>query len=70
MHPVEISGSATNTNGKPVSMSETQLRASALALTGDGADLLPSLADGSLIATVALLEDDGRDWRRVATRVA
>jgi alkylation response protein AidB-like acyl-CoA dehydrogenase len=41
---------------------------SALLLTGDGADLLPSLADGSLVATVALLEDDGRDWRPVATR--
>src|SRR5947208_4459864 len=41
---------------------------SALLLTGDGADLLPSLADGSLVATVALLEDDGRDWRRVAAR--
>jgi alkylation response protein AidB-like acyl-CoA dehydrogenase len=45
---------------------------SALVLTGDGADIagdmLASIADGSLVATVALLEDDGRDWRRVATR--
>jgi alkylation response protein AidB-like acyl-CoA dehydrogenase len=41
---------------------------SALVLTGDGAHMLASIADGSLVATVALLEDDGRDWRRVATR--
>jgi alkylation response protein AidB-like acyl-CoA dehydrogenase len=41
---------------------------SALIATGRGAELLPSIADGSLIATVALLEDDGRDWRRVACR--
>jgi alkylation response protein AidB-like acyl-CoA dehydrogenase len=39
----------------------------ALTATGEGADLLPSLADGSLIATVAFLEADGRDWRRVGT---
>ncbi|MCU1450805.1 MAG: acyl-CoA dehydrogenase protein [Acidimicrobiales bacterium] len=39
----------------------------ALTASGDGADLLPSLADGSITATVALLEKDGRDWRRVAT---
>ena len=42
--------------------------ASALLAAGDGADMLPSVADGSLITTVALLEDDGRDWRRVAAR--
>src|SRR3954453_18792171 len=41
---------------------------SALSCTGDGDDLLASIADGSLVATVALTEDDGRDWRRVATR--
>jgi alkylation response protein AidB-like acyl-CoA dehydrogenase len=41
---------------------------SALVATGDGDDLLPALADGSLIATVALVEGDGRDWRRVSTR--
>ena len=41
---------------------------SALAATGDGANLLPAIADGSLVATVALTEDDGRDWRRVTTR--
>jgi alkylation response protein AidB-like acyl-CoA dehydrogenase len=40
----------------------------ALVATGGGDDLLPPLADGSLTATVALLEDDGRDWRRTATR--
>jgi alkylation response protein AidB-like acyl-CoA dehydrogenase len=40
---------------------------SALLAMGGGADLLPSLADGSIVATVALLEGDGRDWRRVAT---
>jgi alkylation response protein AidB-like acyl-CoA dehydrogenase len=40
---------------------------SALTASGDGADLLPSLADGSLVATVAFGEEDGRDWRRVTT---
>jgi len=39
---------------------------SALAAT-DG-DLLESIAEGSLIATVALAEGDGRDWRVVDTR--
>ncbi|MBV9413202.1 MAG: acyl-CoA/acyl-ACP dehydrogenase [Acidimicrobiia bacterium] len=40
--------------------------ASALTATGGGSDLLPSIADGSLVVTVALLEEDGRDWRRVS----
>ena len=40
---------------------------SALTATGSGADLLAPIADGSLVATVALTETDGRDWRRVAT---
>jgi len=42
--------------------------ASALAALDDGADLLPSIADGSLLATVALTEGSGRDWRQVDTR--
>jgi len=40
---------------------------STLTATGSGADLLPSIAEGSLVAAVALLEGDGRDWRRVST---
>jgi alkylation response protein AidB-like acyl-CoA dehydrogenase len=43
--------------------------ASVLAGVDDGADLQQAIADGSLIATVALTEDDGRDWRNVQTRV-
>ncbi|MBV8385419.1 MAG: acyl-CoA/acyl-ACP dehydrogenase [Acidimicrobiia bacterium] len=39
----------------------------ALATADDGADLLPRIADGSVIATVALLEGDGRSWHRPAT---
>ena len=42
---------------------------SALAGVNDGADLQRSIADGSLRATVALTEGDGRDWRNVGTRV-
>ena len=42
--------------------------ASALVLVGDGADLLPGIADGSLVATLALTEDDGRTWRQPSTR--
>jgi alkylation response protein AidB-like acyl-CoA dehydrogenase len=41
---------------------------SALVATDDGDDLLARLADGTATATVAFLEDDGRDWRRVSTR--
>jgi alkylation response protein AidB-like acyl-CoA dehydrogenase len=41
---------------------------SLLTLTSAGWDLLPSIADGSLIAAVALTEGDGRDWRVVDTR--
>jgi alkylation response protein AidB-like acyl-CoA dehydrogenase len=37
---------------------------------GNRGDLLASIADGSTIATVALVEDDGRDWRRVSTTFA
>jgi alkylation response protein AidB-like acyl-CoA dehydrogenase len=40
---------------------------SALTASGEGADLLTAMADGSLIATVALLEGEGRDWRAVDT---
>jgi alkylation response protein AidB-like acyl-CoA dehydrogenase len=43
---------------------------SALTGTGGDAELLASIADGSTVATVALVEDDGRDWRRVATTFA
>jgi alkylation response protein AidB-like acyl-CoA dehydrogenase len=43
---------------------------SALTATGGGTDLLPLMADGSLVATVAFTEADGRDWRRVDTRHA
>ena len=41
--------------------------ASALVAIGDGAELLAPLADGSLVATAALVEGDGRDWRRTST---
>jgi len=40
--------------------------ASTLTLLG-GDELLPSIADGSVTATVALTEGDGRDWREVQT---
>jgi len=43
---------------------------SALTATGGADDLLPLIADGSLVATIALVENDGRDWRRVATTAA
>ncbi|MBV8159684.1 MAG: acyl-CoA/acyl-ACP dehydrogenase [Acidimicrobiia bacterium] len=42
--------------------------ASALAAVGDGDDLLASIADGSMVATVALTEGQGRDWRHIQTR--
>ncbi|MBV8979801.1 MAG: acyl-CoA/acyl-ACP dehydrogenase [Acidimicrobiia bacterium] len=48
-------------------LSSAVAAASALAATGDGGDLLEKIADGSLVATVALVEDDGRDWRRMTT---
>jgi len=41
--------------------------ASALAAVDGGADVQRAIADGSLIATVALTEGDGRDWRTVET---
>jgi len=43
--------------------------ASALAAVDDGADLQQSIADGSLMATVALTEGDARDWSNVQTHV-
>jgi alkylation response protein AidB-like acyl-CoA dehydrogenase len=42
--------------------------ASALTAVDDGPDLQRSIAAGALVATVALTEGDGRDWRRVDTR--
>jgi acyl-CoA dehydrogenase len=48
-------------------LSSAVAAASALTAAVDGAELLPKIADGSVIATVALLEDDGRDWHRVTT---
>jgi alkylation response protein AidB-like acyl-CoA dehydrogenase len=42
--------------------------ASALVAVGDGDDLLGSIADGSLVTTVALTEGDGRSWTQVDTR--
>jgi alkylation response protein AidB-like acyl-CoA dehydrogenase len=44
--------------------------ATALAGLDDGDVLLPGMADGSVIGTVALLEGDGRDWRHVSTGAA
>jgi len=42
--------------------------ASALVDVDDGADLQRSISEGSLIATVAVTEDDGRDWSSAHTR--
>jgi alkylation response protein AidB-like acyl-CoA dehydrogenase len=49
-------------------LSSAVAAASMLTAVGDGADLLSSIADGSLVAAVCLTEGDGRDWRTVDTR--
>ena len=48
-------------------LSSAVAAASMLVATDGGADLLPSIADGSLVATVALTEGNARDWQNVAT---
>ena len=48
-------------------LSSAVAAASMLVGVGDGDGLLSSIVEGSLVATVALTEGDGRDWHDVAT---